>query len=117
MSDIVARAREIAADRDSGASELLARLLPLLDEALAQGPAAVAEVIRLVWQGQTAMAPLWHACAAALRETDQPGSFHRFRQARERAPAALVRVASSSLLDEWSNVERPLSFSGSVRDV
>jgi hypothetical protein len=121
VSDVLARAESIAADRDSGASELVARLLPVLDAAVAQGPPTVAAVARRVCEGQRAMAPLWHACAAALAEASRPGAFQRFRQARERAPAALVRVASTVLLEEWSDIALPLvltlSFSGSVLDV
>jgi translation initiation factor 2B subunit (eIF-2B alpha/beta/delta family) len=67
------------------------------------------------------MAPVWHACAAALRDFERPGTFAQLRQARERAPAALTRVAAEHLLDQFSNIERPrvltVSFSGSVLDV
>jgi methylthioribose-1-phosphate isomerase len=119
--EVLERAHAIATDRDHGASELVAALLPVLQEALAQGPACVAEVIRCVCRGQASMAPLWHVCAAALHERERPGTYARYRQARERAPASMVRVASRALAEEWSAVDIPvvltLSFSGSVLDV
>jgi translation initiation factor 2B subunit (eIF-2B alpha/beta/delta family) len=119
--EVLERAHAIATDRDHGASELVAALLPVLQEALAQGPACVADVIRCVCRGQASMAPLWQVCAAALHDREEPGTFERFRRTRARAPASLVRVASHALAEEWSAVERPvvltLSFSGSVLDV
>ena len=93
------RAREIAADRDSGASELLARLLPVLDESLVAGPEATRDVARIVCRGQPAMASLWNACAAAVVEERAPGTFARRREEMLRASRALTRAASSALLD------------------
>jgi translation initiation factor eIF-2B subunit delta len=121
VTDLLQRAEAIAIDRDSGASELTARLLPLLDEALRRAPPLVVPIIRRVCEGQPAMAPLWHVCAAALDDGEHPGAFARMRQARERAPAALARVASAALVEDLSGVAQPLlltlSFSGSVVEV
>src|SRR5687767_3613614 len=93
---LIARATAVAADRDAGASELLARLLPLLEEAIAAGPDQTIAVARIVCATQPAMASLWHACAAAVAEIAQPGSFARRRAELERAPRALVRAASAA---------------------
>lgn len=116
--EIRARAEAIAADRDRGAGELALDLLPVLDEALAQDPSAVIEVARIVCRGQPAMAPLWHACAAAVREADEPGSFVRVRAEMARAPAALARAAGLALRDLLQGTAAPrlltLSFSSGV---
>jgi translation initiation factor 2B subunit (eIF-2B alpha/beta/delta family) len=114
----MARATALAADRDAGASELLARLLPLLEEAIAAGPDQTVAVARIVCRAQPAMAPLWHACAAAVAEITQPGSFARRRAELERAPRALVRAASAALRDLLTGERAPvlltISFSASV---
>lgn len=117
---LIARAHAIAADRDAGASELLARVLPLLEDAIAAGPDQTVAVARIVCTGQPAMAPLWHACAAAVGEGSQPGSFARRRAELQRAPRALVRAASTALRDFLTGERAPLlltiSFSASVAE-
>jgi translation initiation factor 2B subunit (eIF-2B alpha/beta/delta family) len=112
------RAEEIAQDRDRGAGELLALLLPLLADALADGPELTLQVVRRICYGQPAMAPLWNACAAAVADGSQPGRFARVRAEMERAPAALVRAAQRAL-DDLLPDDRPphlitLSYSSSV---
>jgi translation initiation factor 2B subunit (eIF-2B alpha/beta/delta family) len=118
---LLMRAREIADDHDSGAAELTARLLPLLAEALVAGGDAAREVARAVLFGQPAMAPLWHACAAAVSEADQPGTFARMQAEMQRAPQALVRAASRGLRDLLTDSRDPLvltlSYSSSVSAV
>jgi translation initiation factor 2B subunit (eIF-2B alpha/beta/delta family) len=113
-----ARATALAADRDAGASEVLARLLPLLEEAIVAGPDQTLAVARIVCAAQPAMAPLWHACAAAAAEITQPGRFARRRAELERAPRALARAASAALRDLLTGERTPLlltvSFSASV---
>jgi translation initiation factor 2B subunit (eIF-2B alpha/beta/delta family) len=118
IADLLSRARAIAGDRDAGASELVARLLPLLDEAIRAGRDTTVHLARIVCGGQPAMAPLWHACAAALADADQPGTFARVRAEMERAPRALVRAAADALSDLLRDEASPailtLSYSGSV---
>ena len=117
-ADVLSRAEAIAHDRDRGAAELAQDLLPRLEEALSQGPDATLGVARVVCQGQPAMAPLWHACAAAVWEHEHPGTFARVRAEIARAPAALARAASLSLRDLLQGSASPriltLSFSSSV---
>jgi translation initiation factor 2B subunit (eIF-2B alpha/beta/delta family) len=112
---------EIASNRDAGASELLARLLPLLAEAVSHGEAETLAVARVICHGQPAMASLWNACAAALMEHTVPGRFARVRAEMERAPAALTRAASVAMLDALQGTESPrlltLSYSRSVVSV
>lgn len=110
-------AAAIGADRERGASALLAELLPLLDAALLQGRAGVLAVAREVCGGQPAMAPLWNACAVALAAVGQDERFARFRAEVTRAPEALTRVAREVLsLDAAGGRARVLtvSHSGSV---
>lgn len=118
-SDIVARAEEIAADRDAGASELLARLLPVLADATAAGADATRAAILAVVGRQPGMASLWNACAAAAAELRAPGTFARTRAAMERAPTALGRAAAAALADLTLDTPQPrlltLSYSGAVR--
>ena len=120
-TDLLARAEVIAGDRDRGAAELALALLPVLDEALAQGPALTLDVARIVCGGQPAMAPLWHACAAALRDPEHAGTYHRVRAEIARAPAALARAAGLALRDLLQGSASPLivtlSFSSSVLEV
>jgi translation initiation factor 2B subunit (eIF-2B alpha/beta/delta family) len=118
--ELLDRARAIAADHDSGAAELLARLLPLLGDAIHAGGGIALDVSRIVLGGQPGMAPLWHACAAAHEEASRPGAFARARLEFERAPQALARAATNTLrdllLDDSNVLLLTLSYSSSVRD-
>jgi translation initiation factor 2B subunit (eIF-2B alpha/beta/delta family) len=118
VRDLRGRAEAIAADRARGASDLLAELLPLLDAAIAAGRDTTLDVVRCVCAGQSAMAPLWNACAASLAEFAHPGHFARRRAEFERAPRALVRAATAALGDALQGIDTPqiltVSHSGSV---
>jgi translation initiation factor 2B subunit (eIF-2B alpha/beta/delta family) len=87
------RAARIADDRDAGASEILARLLPLLEEARAAAPGALAAMAGAVRAAQPAMAGLWWACVAAQDDLTHPGRLAQAAAQARRAPAALTRVA------------------------
>jgi translation initiation factor 2B subunit (eIF-2B alpha/beta/delta family) len=117
----MSRVHEIAGNRDAGASELLAQLLPLLADAVSRGEAETLAVVRVICQGQPAMASLWNACAAALMEHSVPGQFARVRAEMERAPAALTRAATIAMLDALQDTASPrlvtLSYSNSVARV
>ncbi len=112
------RARSLANDHDSGAGELLARVLPLLADAIVAGPGTTIEIARIVCAGQPIMAPLWRACVAAVADHDRPGTFALARAELERLPRALVRAASAALRDLLLADPDPLlitlSYSGSV---
>ena len=114
------RAARIAADRERGASTLLAELLPILDEAVATGRDATIAVSRTVCLGQPAMASLWKICAAALADFVHPGLYAARRAEFARAPRALSRAASAALRDALAGGEErrrtllTLSNSGSV---
>ncbi len=121
--DLPGRAERIAADRARGASTLLAELLPILDDAVAAGHEATVTVARTVCLGQSAMAPLWRICAAALADFVHPGRYAACRAEFARAPRALARAASAALRDALaSGDDRPhlvvtLSHSSSVASV
>ena len=116
--DLTTRAVAIAEDRDAGAGELLQRLLLLLADALRSGATAALEVSRIVCAGQPAMAPLWHACAAAVVDEEEPGAFERARRELARAPLTLARAASLALRDLLQDAPAPavvtVSYSSSV---
>lgn len=118
---LLSLADAIAANNAAGAAELLEVLLPLLADALHAGEAETREVVRRVCRGQPGMAALWNACAAAAVEPRQPGRFARVRAEMERAPAALVRVGATMLLEDVGDRPRPLivtmSYSSSVMKV
>jgi len=117
---LLSRARAIADDREAGASELLARLLPVLTAALESSPQDVLAFARLICRRQP-MAALWHACAAAVDDADHPGTFARVRMEMERAPRALDRAAAITLRELLTDEDSPLiltlSYSGSVARV
>lgn len=96
---LTARAQAIASNRELGAAELLAQLLPLLEEAVTEGRDATMAAARLVCAGQPAMASLWNACAAALAEFAAPGRFARVKAEMERAPQALQRAVAAAMRD------------------
>lgn len=118
LTTLLDAARVIADDHDAGAAQLLSRLLPLLDAAVELGGDAPRDLARIVVSGQPAMAPLWHACAAAVADGRDPGTFARARAEMLRAPSALVRAASFALRDLLAGEEEPtlltLSFSSTV---
>jgi Initiation factor 2 subunit family len=118
LRNLLPVARAIASDAESGASELLARALPLLADAIAAGRGATIEIARIVCSGQPIMAPLWRASAAAVAEHDRPGTFALVRAELERSPRALMRAASAALrdllLDDPDPLLITLSYSGSV---
>jgi translation initiation factor 2B subunit (eIF-2B alpha/beta/delta family) len=115
---LMARAAAVGADREAGASELLARALPLLEEAIAAGRDTVLRVAQQICLAQPAMAPLWIASAVAMAEFQTPGRFARVRAEMERAPSALARAATDALTDALAGQARPqiltLSYSSSV---
>jgi ribose 1,5-bisphosphate isomerase len=100
---------------------LLRQLLSILDDAVRAGGSLPLDVARIVLAGQPAMAPLWHACAAAVAEAASPGTFARTRAEMERAPRALVRAASLALRELLTDDRTPrlltLSYSSSVAHV
>ena len=118
--DLRDRAERIAADRERGASALVAELLPILDAAIADGRQTTVDVARAVCLGQSAMAPIWKICAAALADFADPGRYALRRAEFARAPRALARAASAALRDALADRDDrsrqllTLSSSGSV---
>jgi ribose 1,5-bisphosphate isomerase len=109
----------LARDAESGASELAAQAVRILEQARGQGRQALVDAARGVCYAQPAMAPMWNAAIAALADDAAPGTFARFTHRLQRAPAALRRVAVAELTPAASQPLRIVtcSFSGSVAGV
>ena len=114
--DLRAGLAALAADAESGASEILPRALELLRTARAQGEEATLETARAIGDAQPSMASCWNAAAAALLDREQPGALERFEQRARRSGHALTRVAAGALLagDPRPTHFTTFSFSGSV---
>ena len=94
-SDLDRRIGLFAADRESGASDLLDQAVGILREAREVGQ--VAPVARRLCQAQPSMASIWNAAAAALSADTAPDRFETFVQRLARARQALARFASEYL--------------------
>jgi len=108
------RIARIAADRQSGASELLAEATAILAEGLATG-VPVRPLATALIAAQPSMAPMRNAVRAALLATASP-DFDRYVQRARRAPDALVRHAVALLGSESPDTLRlvTISFSATV---
>ena len=132
--DVEARIAGLAADRESGASEILATAIDILRDAVAEG-VPLLPVAQGICRAQPSMAPLWTLALSVLDAGDAGHGgpldprLHRavtdrldaFAQRVRRAPAALVRVACEYLL-VGARAETPIaivtiSFSRSVARV
>ena len=114
-----ARITRIAADRQSGASELLDEVVAVLRDALARGD-DMAEVSRALCRAQPSMAPVWNAALEAMAAREAPERFERFLQRLARAPRAMARFAAGLFAADEPGTPLALvtiSFSRSVRQV
>ena len=115
--DLEAAAGALAADRESGASALVARAVSLLAQARGEGREVLDRAAALVCRAQPAMAPLWNAAGLALADAaDQGIRLERFAQQSGRALEAIARLAAD-LVEDNGGGERRLatcSSSGSV---
>jgi translation initiation factor 2B subunit (eIF-2B alpha/beta/delta family) len=90
------RIARIAADRESGASDILAEAIDILRTGLAAS-LPVAPLGRALCRAQPSMAPVWNAVSEAIAAEREPGRFERFAQRVARSPAALTRFATAAL--------------------
>jgi ribose 1,5-bisphosphate isomerase len=109
----------LAADAESGASELVGRAIGILERASASGRQHLVDAARAVCAAQPGMAPMWNAAVAALADLAHPGSLARFAYRLQRSPSALRRVAVEELAPAGRQPLRLVtcSFSGSVLGV
>jgi len=118
---LVERARVVASDRDSGASEIVRALVPVLEEARAHGADLVRAVVRVACAAQPSMAPVWNACAMALADFGAPGRLARFQQELSHQQRAIVRVAGDAVAELMASRAEPTivtwSYSGTVAAV
>jgi translation initiation factor 2B subunit (eIF-2B alpha/beta/delta family) len=110
------RIEQLASDRASGASEILAEALAILREALLD-PGDLADVSRALPLAQPSMGSMWNAAQAALAG---PDAFAVFSQRVARAPVAVARFAVE--LFATAATDRPLrlvtiSYSRTVLNV
>jgi len=115
VPELEKRIAGVAADRESGASEILEDVLAILRTAIA-ARADLHEVSEALRRAQPSMAPVWNATASALT-----GDLDRFAQRVARAPHAISRFAVE-LLETGatrSAVMRivTISYSGTVAHV
>jgi translation initiation factor 2B subunit (eIF-2B alpha/beta/delta family) len=106
------RIAAVAADRESGASQILERVIAILRHAIAQHEDLQAVAVGLQ-KAQPSMAPVWNAARAALR-----GDLDRFAERVARTPKAIARFAMD-LLETGAPPDRPIrivtvSYSGTV---
>ncbi len=92
----------LAADRESGASDILPRAITILRGALADDPVEIEPIAAGLCAAQPGMAPLWNAAATALaaHRAGEPERFERFAMRVDRAPDALTRFALEALCPE-----------------
>lgn len=91
----------IAADRESGASDILDAVIGLLRK-VREGDVAVAPIARAICRSQPSMAPVWTASIEAIADELEPGRFDRFAHRVAQAPKALARFATEFFKDEQS---------------
>ncbi len=72
-------------------------LLPVLEEARAEGGNVVRAVARVACAAQPSMAPVWNACAMALADLDSPGRLARFREELVHQQRGIMRFAGDAL--------------------
>src|SRR5262245_39029259 len=120
MADVPVELRDrialVAADRESGASEVLDAVIEVLRMAL-RTRAPVAPVARALCRAQPSMAPVWNAALAALASAHSPERFERFAQRVARAPEALARFGADCFSNDPPDAPLVLvtfSFSRSV---
>ncbi|MDE3155482.1 MAG: hypothetical protein KGN76_10295 [Acidobacteriota bacterium] len=120
-ADLEGAVAALAADRESGASTLLARAVVVLQQARAAGGGALERLAPRVARTQPAMAPMWLAAGLALADAQDAGDrLDRFVRQAGRALEAVARLAADLVEAErpgGAEMERRVvtcSFSQSV---
>ena len=118
-AELARRIDLLGSDRESGASEILAGALTVLEDAFSGGVPILPVAVALV-RAQPSMASLWNAALEALASRTSPERFERFARRVARAPHALARYAADAFSIE--SAKGPLrivtiSFSSSVVSV
>lgn len=114
--DLKGRVARLAADRTSGASELLVEVGSVLTEGLLEG-LDLRPIARDLVRGQPSIAPVWNLVGQALASVDDPSAFAHYLAQLDRAPQILARHAAGMLLlDAGVNALQivTISFSGTV---
>jgi translation initiation factor 2B subunit (eIF-2B alpha/beta/delta family) len=114
-ADLSAWVNRIGADRERGASELLAEVIALLRETLRRG-VPIRPVADALLEAQPSMASIWTAAAHAVQADGDAERFERFSQQVTNAPRVIARHAANVLLPDGPQALRvvTISFSRSV---
>jgi translation initiation factor 2B subunit (eIF-2B alpha/beta/delta family) len=108
------RIAALAADRESGASEILAAAIDILRDAM-DARDDVTAAAQAICRAQPAMASVWNAAIAAIAAIDHPERFIQFAERVKRAPTAIARFTIQSLgADRVSLRIVTLSYSATV---
>jgi translation initiation factor 2B subunit (eIF-2B alpha/beta/delta family) len=99
MEELTRQVEAIARDREAGASEILQRVLAVLQAVMSQPVDDRVRIARAVCRAQPGMAPVWNAALAAASDDNQPARFQRFADRVRRASAALTRLVSELFAD------------------
>jgi ribose 1,5-bisphosphate isomerase len=94
-AELVRRIAQLAADRQSGASDILDETLKILRDARAIR-VPIQGVGRALCRAQPSMASVWNAALEAVADERAPGRFDRFTHRVTRASAALGRFAADA---------------------
>jgi translation initiation factor eIF-2B subunit delta len=96
LPDLIRRIDRVAANRESGAAELLTDVLAILTDALRTGQ-PMRPIARAVCRAQPAMAPLWNAALLAAAPENAADRLERFARRAARAQPAIDRFAATAL--------------------
>jgi translation initiation factor 2B subunit (eIF-2B alpha/beta/delta family) len=110
LADRIAR---VAADRESGASDILDEVIGILTTARTED-LPITPVASALCRAQPTMASVWNAALEAVASQHDPGRFDRFTQRVSRAGAALARFAVEGFsVDRVSGPLRLVTISSS----
>ena len=91
-AELKLRIERVAADRESGASDILDEVIGILAAARA-GHVAIAPVAGAICRAQPSLAPVWNAALEAVAAQHASGRFDLFTRRVARGGAALARFA------------------------
>lgn len=116
------RAGTVAGDRDAGASEILARLIPVVEQARVEAPEALPDMASIVAAAQPAMAGLHFLMRAAMADCAHPGRLAAAvagvaAVARRAAVPVVVLASREKVATDPAFVPRAIGVAGAPDDV
>lgn len=114
MADLSAalaqRVERLAADRESGASDILQEAIALVREARISGVPALT-IAAAICRAQPSLASIWNAALEAVASEQDPDRFEQFARRVARASDALARFARDCLTVDGSGPLRLVTIS------